>query len=311
MRSPFVTVVIPVYNREGKVGSAIKSVLNQSYDDFELIVVDDASRDDSVKVVKSFDDSRLRTVVHSENKGGSAARNSGIDAAKGEWVAFLDSDDIWMENKLERSIEELDSVERRGDSERAVVFSSLLMETPESTVEIPTRAPKQGETIREYVAMGYGLVHTITMMMRTEFAREVRWDEDLPVGQDADFSMRLDAAGATFYYIDEALAVWQRTGADHVSGSTNYRAGVKWLERNPELLTERQQARYLGATLSRRAIRAGEKGLALKWIMVGMSKRVLSLREILEFATALALTPDMDQRFWSKVRSIYHGVRSG
>jgi glycosyltransferase involved in cell wall biosynthesis len=107
---PTVSVVIPTYNRAHCVGEAIDSVLAQSYKDFELLVVDDGSNDDTQQVLDSYG-SHL-TVIRRPNGGASAARNSGIRAAKGEWIAFLDSDDIWESNKLR--IQTVDLLKNRG-----------------------------------------------------------------------------------------------------------------------------------------------------------------------------------------------------
>src|SRR5688572_14374271 len=92
-RTPKVTVVIPVYNRAQAVRRAIASVLAQTFQDFEIVVVDDGSTDDSVRSVESFDDPRIRMIRHEGNLGGSVARNTGITAAVAPYVAFLDSDD--------------------------------------------------------------------------------------------------------------------------------------------------------------------------------------------------------------------------
>ncbi|MFC6990634.1 glycosyltransferase family 2 protein [Haladaptatus sp. GCM10025707] len=93
---PTVSVVIPTYNRSEEVTHAIDSVLAQTYDDFELLVVDDGSTDDTEEVVTSYDDDRVKFIEHEENQGAPAARNTGIEHAEGEYVAFLDSDDEWL-----------------------------------------------------------------------------------------------------------------------------------------------------------------------------------------------------------------------
>lgn len=95
---PVVSVIIPTYNRAHCVGEAIESVLNQTFRDFEVIVVDDGSTDNTPEVLAAFGN-RIR-VIGQENSGVSAARNAGIKAARGNWVAFLDSDDIWEPDKL-------------------------------------------------------------------------------------------------------------------------------------------------------------------------------------------------------------------
>ncbi|MCW4005058.1 MAG: glycosyltransferase family 2 protein [Candidatus Bathyarchaeota archaeon] len=97
---PLISVVIPTYNRAHVLPRAINSVLSQSYPNFELIVVDDCSTDSTKAVIDSFDDERLRYIRHEKNQGAVCARNTGIKAAKGEYIAFQDSDDEWLPEKL-------------------------------------------------------------------------------------------------------------------------------------------------------------------------------------------------------------------
>ncbi len=95
-----ISVIIPTYNRAGHVGCAVRSVLTQTFEDLELIVVDDGSTDSTREVLAGFEDKRLRA-VYQENKGVASARNLGLNLARGRYVAFLDSDDYWLEKKLE------------------------------------------------------------------------------------------------------------------------------------------------------------------------------------------------------------------
>jgi len=99
MGSPLVTVIIPAYNCAGFISNAVKSVLSQTYPDVELIVVDDGSKDDTAGVLQPF--KQHLTYVHQENGGVSKARNTGMRSASGEYIAFLDADDVWDRSKLE------------------------------------------------------------------------------------------------------------------------------------------------------------------------------------------------------------------
>lgn len=106
MKSPYITVVMPNYNGHRFVEQAIDSVLAQTYHNFELVVVDDCSKDDSLQLInqKAQNDSRIRIIALEKNSGVANARNVGIKAAKGEYIALLDNDDLWTEDKLERQV---------------------------------------------------------------------------------------------------------------------------------------------------------------------------------------------------------------
>ena len=102
--TPIVSVIIPSYNRGYCIAACLRSVLAQSFGDFEIIVVDDASGDDTRAQVASVVDPRIQYLVHDKNQGGAVARNTGIAIARGEFIAFLDSDDHWLPDKLEKQI---------------------------------------------------------------------------------------------------------------------------------------------------------------------------------------------------------------
>ena len=118
-----VSVVIPTFNRPAMLARAIESVLNQTYSNLEIIVVDDASEGDIEAVVKSFDDERIKLIRHEHNQGGSAARNTGIWHSRGRYIAFLDDDDEWLSQKTERQLKDL----RKKGAEHKVSFCLLTL----------------------------------------------------------------------------------------------------------------------------------------------------------------------------------------
>ncbi len=99
-----VSVIMPNYNSEKYVEATIKSVLDQTYQNWELLFVDDCSQDQSLEIVKSFEEKRIKILSTEKNRGAAVARNVAIKEAKGKWIAFLDSDDIWLPDKLEKQI---------------------------------------------------------------------------------------------------------------------------------------------------------------------------------------------------------------
>lgn len=104
-RNQMVSVIIPTYNRAASIGNSIQSVLNQTWQNYEIIIVDDGSTDNTRQVVEHFDDDRIRYICMEKNGGASRARNEGIRQAKCEFIAFLDSDDEWMPQKLEKQMQ--------------------------------------------------------------------------------------------------------------------------------------------------------------------------------------------------------------
>ena len=98
---PKISVIIPTYNRRLSIEVAIKSVLSQSYKEFELIIIDDGSTDKTKELIEFIDDRRIQ-YFYQENQGSSVARNLGVEKSEGDFIAFLDSDDCWLEDKLEK-----------------------------------------------------------------------------------------------------------------------------------------------------------------------------------------------------------------
>lgn len=115
MAKPKVSVIIPVYNVEDYISRALTSILDQSYSDFEVLIVDDGSTDSSIDICSFFDDKRIR-IVTQKNRGLAGARNTGIRESVGEYLAFLDSDDIWHPKKLDNHVAHLDACSRVGVS---------------------------------------------------------------------------------------------------------------------------------------------------------------------------------------------------
>ena len=107
---PFVSILIPTYNRAYCLDRSISSVLSQSFRDLELIIVDDGSTDGTAEMLKGYADERIRVVVHGNNRGVAAAKNTGLDNARGDWIGILDSDDEYLPGALERLVDRIKSI---------------------------------------------------------------------------------------------------------------------------------------------------------------------------------------------------------
>ena len=215
---PTASVIIPTYNRGVPLKRAIESVLSQQFEDFELIVVDDASTDDTEAIVERFDDSRVRYLSHRTNRGGSAARNTGIDASEGKFVAFLDDDDEWLPHKLSRQVDRLETrsdewvaaycdyrVDRRGKNR--VLRNLATSVLPVGLSDSRPRFEGGAELIPAVLSMQLTLGGASTLMVRRDVADRIGgFDESFQHHQDWEFLVRLLRAGK-LSYVDETLVV--------------------------------------------------------------------------------------------------------
>jgi len=217
-KTPKVSVIIPTYNRAHLVGRAIRSVLNQTYQDFEIIVVDDGSTDNTEEVVKSFNDPRIRYIRHEENRGGSAARNTGIRAARGEYIAFLDSDDEWLPKKLEKQLQKFSQVGRQV----AAVYVGREWRDCQREKTVRVFVPRFRGRIFKYLLMENVVGSCTDVMVRKACLEEVGlFDERLPARQDIDLWIRL-AKKYEFDFIPEILSI-RCLHDDRISADSNRR----------------------------------------------------------------------------------------
>lgn len=210
-RSPAVSVVIPTYNRVHCLPRSLESVLRQTFDDIEVIVVDDCSTDGTQAYLEAIPDPRLRVLRHETNKGGSAARNTGIAAARGELIAFQDSDDEWLISKLDRQMDEY----RRVDSpEYGAVYCGKVTYGeagarrygPRMAYYSPAPPRKaHGDILQS--SLRQSMVSTQTLLVRKDLLDQIGgFDETLKLGQDWDLVTRL-ARVTKFIFIEEPLGM--------------------------------------------------------------------------------------------------------
>jgi glycosyltransferase involved in cell wall biosynthesis len=184
---PRVSVIITTYNRCELLKRALNSVLDQTYSNFECIVVDDASTDETSQVVAEFNDDRIIYIKHKENKHLSAARNTGIHASNGEFIAFLDDDDEWYPRKLEKQVKLLK------DSENEVGLVYCWMNYYKNSGEkVNERHPNLRGHIFSQVLVSQPLGNGSTYLIRRKAINHTGYfDESLKRGIDGDYIRRL------------------------------------------------------------------------------------------------------------------------
>lgn len=206
-----ISVIIPTYNRGWIIKEAIDSVLTQNYSDFELIVVDDGSTDDTQNILAEYK-SRIR-ILQQDNKGVSAARNYGIDKARGDYLAFLDSDDIWLQNKITTQVNFF-----KQDPD------SLICQTQEIWIRNGKRVnPKKYH--KKYSGMIFEktlprcLVSPSAVMIKKSLIEEVGcFDETLPACEDYDLWLRISYRYPV-HLIPKALIIKRGGHSDQLSAN--------------------------------------------------------------------------------------------
>jgi glycosyltransferase involved in cell wall biosynthesis len=198
---PQVSVVIPTFNRANLLPTAIRSVLNQTFQDFEILLVDDGSSDTTPEIVKSFDDARLQYIRHAEPRGGAAARNTGILHSSGEYVAFLDDDDEWYPHKLSRQME----VMLRSEPKVAAVYSGYVMVERATGRICGRKTPNSKGNLSAELLASNPIGGTSCMLVRKKCLEKIGlFDENLPSFQDRDLWIRISRE-FHFDYVAEPL----------------------------------------------------------------------------------------------------------
>lgn len=202
---PLITVVIPTYNRAKLVEEAISSVLSQTYENFELFVIDDGSTDNTKAVIQQISDSRLKYIYINNSGGPARPRNIGIKNAKGKYIAFLDSDDIWMPNKLETQVKEFDESSNCGIASEAIVS-----ECPADYKFEDSQLKYSSKDSTFHDILLKSEIPLSSLMVDHKYLNEITFNEEPKYHfvEDYDFLLRLtDFSGKTIKKINEPLII--------------------------------------------------------------------------------------------------------
>lgn len=272
-----VSVILPVYNRPASLGDACRSVLDQSYRDLELIVVDDASTEDLAPVLSDIADPRLVYLRRDTNGGAAAARNTGLAAARGRLIAFQDSDDIWLPGKLARQVALLDSLpEEIG----AVTGSKILYGIDRHEKRGPGRVvcePSAGallaidqDQLRPTLYLNRISMQN-TLFRRDCFPGDVWFDALAKANEDWDFVIRL--LQHTKVHESPDPVVLSFVSEDSISRSNRKKITglVRILKNNRAILERHPDARgRLLYALGRRLAKAGKPRLGRPFVLHGL-----------------------------------------
>lgn len=261
--TPLVSVVIPTYNRENRLIKAVQSVENQLYENIELIVVDDYSKHPAENTIEDMNISAINNIDcirFDKNRGANAARNRGIEESNGEYIAFLDDDDEWKQDKIQRQVGEF----RNGDDNLGVVFTGVI-QMKNGVAESSTHPNVSGDVTKDLLTGGPMSPFSAIMVKHDIINKAGKPDVNLPSLQDREWAIRLSLYCA-FKSIPEPLTVHRLGFDDQKAYNYKEKRDITYpflinkhrsLARSYGLVTELQMVSWLNYDLATSAMASG------------------------------------------------------
>ncbi|MGN4425600.1 glycosyltransferase family 2 protein [Bacillus cereus group sp. MYBK30-1] len=193
-----ISIITPVYNSEKYIGETIKSVLSQTHENWEMLIADDCSQDNTAEVIKEFNDDRIKYFKLEENAGAAVARNRALEKANGKYIAFLDADDMWKADKLQKQLTFM--------IENNIGFSftgyEILKEEGNKIINVPPR-------LNYSQFMKNTIIGTLTVMVNVDIVGEVRL-VNVKKDHDSMTWAKILREGHLAYGLDESLAYYRK-----------------------------------------------------------------------------------------------------
>lgn len=230
-----VSVIIPTYNRADLLRKSIESVQNQTYEEWEIIIVDDCSTDGTEQVVKEFGDFRIRYIRNEKNLGAGASRNKGVALARYDYIAFQDSDDVWRCGKLEKQMQYM-----MNHSEYDMVYCSFLKHYSDGReIIVPNKQIGNRQGNMYTTLFINNVISTQTILIKKEsFVLCGGFDEELRAIEDWDLVLRISQKSQVGFVPEVLVDVYETQGSISYDGAGYYKARCKMLAANAGYLQE-------------------------------------------------------------------------
>lgn len=294
MYKPLISVVIPVYNGQQFIGRALESVLSQSYSNIEILVIDDASEDKTIRKVKKYKDKRIELIRNVLNCGPAASRNIGLKKSRGKLIAFLDADDVWHPYKLEKQMRALTS---RVDG--AYTKCRVMVRGEHKKVIIPTSKHRSQGIYRE------SYIKTPSVLVRKTCVNKVRgFDEKLQVCEDWDFFMRLSRV-CKLKYLDEVLVLiypsrYRRSIKERRQDYRKFAQSCeRMIEKHSDVMNTKLKAWY-SYTIGVSYLKGGDEREGKYWLKKSLSLNPLNIKTRVQI-----LAGALGSGKYLKLRSLY------
>ncbi|MDD5634411.1 MAG: glycosyltransferase family 2 protein [Candidatus Omnitrophica bacterium] len=263
---PLVSVVMPTYNRAGTIERAVKSVLLQTYKNCELIIVDDGSKDDTENIVARFKSEKVKYFKNDRNRGVVYTRNFGIKEARGEYVAFLDSDDEWFAEKIEKQLNKALEIEKP-----LFVFCNGYCEGTEKKYAWDLNINSTFLTYNEKV---HPLKQSVPppscwFISRDVFEKIGLFDGNLYTWEDPDLVLRMFLGGINIYFLNELLLEWHKS-SNNLSSINEKLLGAKEVFLKKHLENMRKDKDYIYrffCSMAKDYLKLGDKKKSRKYLL--------------------------------------------
>ena len=214
IKTPSVTVLMSVYNGEEYLGEAIESILNQTFTDFEFVIVDDASTDNTIDIIRSYRDSRIRLVENDENMGQTRSLNIGLGQARGQYIARLDQDDIALENRLEEQVKFLsinEDIDLVGSFRYYVDPKGKIIRNGRESILFPSTY------FKPFVLGRVSIIHPCMMFRKKKIQSLNGFNEDYNLCQDLHLLQTMVEKRLKFENIPEVLTLYRKSHQNEIS----------------------------------------------------------------------------------------------
>jgi glycosyltransferase involved in cell wall biosynthesis len=256
-----VSVVIPTRNRPHMVARAVHSVLKQTFQALEAIVIVDGPDSATVNELHSIDDIRLHVIELNQNVGAAQARNLGVAEAKGDWIAFLDDDDEWLPEKTEKQL----ALANRSVFAYPILSSQLIARMDKEDAVWPRRFPKTSEHLSEYLFvrnspfLGEAIVQTSTILTKKELLRKFPLPARLTRHEELDWLLQVSQIeGVGIEFVREPLIIWQadigrKAKRESLSNVNDWKYSLDWIKSIREYITPLAYSGFITTYVSAQA----------------------------------------------------------
>lgn len=294
-----ISVIIPTYNRSALVRETVNSVLRQTFPDFELFVIDDGSTDNTREVISSLNDSRLK-YIYQNNSGVSSARNLGLKIARGQFICFLDSDDLWPRNFLQTMIKNLQDSPDYG---AAYCMRTRLFEDGSTQPSYQKDFFCSGQVTRNLFEKTF--IQTSAICFRKNILEGLFFDESLTNGEDVDLWLRVSTRTKFLFVPDIQIIYRQQSAAPgQPDFQPKYCNRIRVLERfyfelsGDKHIPRKTAIRKLGnayRSVAKKAIKANCRKAAIELVQKAIQYRPLQIRLYLDLLAAYSINKKSDK----------------